>query len=150
MVADRDPSSNMFPRLTALTPRLRGLQVALSSAGSGCRFAVDHDRQNRRFTVRPGSGSAAHECAVLSYSFIGDKEVDLMSTYVPEALRGQGVAALLSQVKSIHVPRPVKVSFLIECVFTGCRGVSGGRKPEGSRLLLVHPEIHGGASTAAF
>ncbi|XP_029364928.1 protein NATD1-like isoform X2 [Echeneis naucrates] len=105
MVADRDPSSNMFPRLTALTPRLRGLQVALSSAGSGCRFAVDHDRQNRRFTVRPGSGSAAHECAVLSYSFIGDKEVDLMSTYVPEALRGQGVAALLSQ---------AAVEFLVE------------------------------------
>uniref|UniRef100_A0A665TDM4 Protein NATD1 n=1 Tax=Echeneis naucrates TaxID=173247 RepID=A0A665TDM4_ECHNA len=92
----------MFPRLTALTPRLRGLQVALSSAGSGCRFAVDHDRQNRRFTVRPGT---AHECAVLSYSFIGDKEVDLMSTYVPEALRGQGVAALLSQ---------AAVEFLVE------------------------------------
>uniref|UniRef100_A0A8C2WY02 Protein NATD1 n=1 Tax=Cyclopterus lumpus TaxID=8103 RepID=A0A8C2WY02_CYCLU len=36
-------------------------------------------------------------CAVLLYRFTGEKEVDLMSTFVPEAFRGQGVAALLSQ-----------------------------------------------------
>lgn len=36
--------------------------------------------------------------ALLLYRFTGENEVDLMSTFVPEAFRGQGVAALLSQV----------------------------------------------------
>lgn len=39
-----------------------------------------------------------HDCAVLLYKFTGEKELDLISTYVPETFRGQGVAALLSQV----------------------------------------------------
>ncbi|XP_067427505.1 protein NATD1-like isoform X2 [Thunnus thynnus] len=39
----------------------------------------------------------AHERATLLYRFTGEKEVDLMSTYVPESFRGQGVAALLSK-----------------------------------------------------
>lgn len=38
--------------------------------------------------------------AVLYYRFIGAKEVELMSTYVPETLRGQGLAADLSRVGS--------------------------------------------------
>eukprot|EP00064_Thunnus_orientalis_P021486 superscaffoldBa00006537_g21651 len=35
--------------------------------------------------------------AVADRIFTGEKEVDLMSTYVPESFRGQGVAALLSK-----------------------------------------------------
>ncbi|GAA6222073.1 protein NATD1-like [Lates japonicus] len=90
-------SFNMFSRLTALTLRVKSYPAAFTSLSSGCRLMVEHDRQNQRFTVTPGSGAGAHECAVLSYKFTGDKEVDLMSTYVPETFRGQGVAALLSQ-----------------------------------------------------
>lgn len=37
---------------------------------------------------------------MLFYRFTADKEVDLMSTYVPETLRGQGLAADLSRVGS--------------------------------------------------
>ncbi|XP_018517056.1 protein NATD1 [Lates calcarifer] len=90
-------SFNMFSRLTALTLRVTSYPAAFTSLSSGCRLMVEHDRQNQRFTVTPGSGAGTHECAVLSYKFTGEKEVDLMSTYVPETFRGQGVAALLSQ-----------------------------------------------------
>lgn len=37
---------------------------------------------------------------MLHYRYTGEKEVNLLSTYVPEAFRGQGVAALLTQVRS--------------------------------------------------
>lgn len=37
---------------------------------------------------------------MLHYRFTGEQEVNLLSTYVPEAFRGQGVAALLAQVRS--------------------------------------------------
>lgn len=40
------------------------------------------------------------ECAVLRYRFTGEKEVDLMSTNVPESFRGRGVAAVLSKVRN--------------------------------------------------
>ncbi|XP_008292039.1 protein GTLF3B-like [Stegastes partitus] len=86
---------NLTSRL--LTHRLKSCQVAFSSVSSSGRLSVQHDRDNRRFTVTPGSGAEAHECAVLHYRFTGTKEVDLMSTFVPETFRGQGVAALLSQ-----------------------------------------------------
>ncbi|KAA8585512.1 hypothetical protein FQN60_004206 [Etheostoma spectabile] len=124
------------PRLTALTLRLKSHPTAVSTLSSGCGLTVEHDRQNRRFTVTPGSGAGKqragqvlsrepgvhsrpaetgywhwllytnlydgliyrdHDCAVLYYRFTGEKEVDLMSTYVPASFRGQGVAALLSQ-----------------------------------------------------
>ncbi|XP_054464118.1 protein NATD1-like [Anoplopoma fimbria] len=85
----------VFSRLTGVTLRLKSHPAAVSSAlSSGCSLTVEHDRQNRRFTVAPGSGA---DCAVLLYRFTGEKEVDLMSTFVPETFRGQGVAALLSQ-----------------------------------------------------
>ncbi|KAF1379912.1 hypothetical protein PFLUV_G00181010 [Perca fluviatilis] len=84
-------------RLTALTLRLKSHPTAVSALSSGCGLTVEHDRQNRRFTVTPGSGAGDHDCAVLHYRFTGEKEVDLMSTYVPATFRGQGVAALLSQ-----------------------------------------------------
>ncbi|XP_034395572.1 protein NATD1-like [Cyclopterus lumpus] len=84
----------VFTRLSAVTLRLKSPPAAFSALSSGCSLTVEHDRHNRRFTVAPGSGA---DCAVLLYRFTGEKEVDLMSTFVPEAFRGQGVAALLSQ-----------------------------------------------------
>ncbi|KAM7371446.1 hypothetical protein PAMP_008690 [Pampus punctatissimus] len=50
-----------------------------------------------RIELRCMGGVWSHECATLLYRFTGEQEVDLMSTYVPESFRGQGVAALLSQ-----------------------------------------------------
>ncbi|XP_010794122.1 protein NATD1-like [Notothenia coriiceps] len=88
----------IFSRLNSLNLQIKGPQTAFRALSSGCSLSVEHDRQNRRFTVTPGSGAGGHaECAVLHYKFTGEKEVDLMSTYVPETFRGQGVAALLSQ-----------------------------------------------------
>ncbi|KAK9534591.1 hypothetical protein VZT92_007026 [Zoarces viviparus] len=84
----------VFSRLTAVTLRLNPHPAAFSALSSGGRLTVEHDRQNRRFTVSPDSGA---DCAVLLYRFTGEKEVDLMSTFVPETFRGHGVAALLSQ-----------------------------------------------------
>ncbi|XP_029293868.1 protein NATD1-like [Cottoperca gobio] len=88
----------MFSRLTALNLRRKSHPAAFSALNPGFSLTVEHDRQNRRFTVSPGSGADGHAaCAVLLYRFTGEKEVDLMSTYVPETFRGQGVAAQLSQ-----------------------------------------------------
>ncbi|KAF0033243.1 protein NATD1 isoform X1 [Scophthalmus maximus] len=91
----------MFRRLAASTLRLRPRRAAATGASSsGCGWTVEHDRAQRRFTVAPGGSGAAAEardCAVLSYRFTGEKEVDLMSTFVPETFRGRGVAALLTQ-----------------------------------------------------
>ncbi|XP_037544588.1 protein NATD1-like [Nematolebias whitei] len=83
--------------LLKLTQRVKfGRNVLISSTCTG-KFTVEHDRHNRRFIVAPRSGAGSDSCAVLSYRFTGDKEVDLMSTFVPETFRGQGIAALLSQ-----------------------------------------------------
>ncbi|XP_042361716.1 protein NATD1-like [Plectropomus leopardus] len=87
----------IFSRLTALNLRLKSQTAAFSALNSGCSLTVEHDRENRRFTVTPSSGAGGHDCAVLHYRFTGEKEVDLLSTYVPETYRGQGVAALLSK-----------------------------------------------------
>lgn len=46
------------------------------------------------------SSAGSRDSAVLLYRYTGENEVDLMSTFVPEAFRGRGVAALLSQVTS--------------------------------------------------
>ncbi|XP_026213154.1 protein NATD1-like [Anabas testudineus] len=94
-----------FQLFSTLTVRVKRFPVAFSALSSGSRLKVEHDRHKRRFTVTPGSGAGAHECAVLQYRFTGEKEVDLISTYVPEAFRSQGVAALLSQ---------AAVDFLVE------------------------------------
>ncbi|XP_059204394.1 protein NATD1-like [Centropristis striata] len=87
----------IFSRLTALNLRLKSPPAAFRALSSGCSLTVEHDRQNRRFTVAPGSGAGDPDSAVLHYKFTGEKEVDLISTFVPETFRGQGVAALLSQ-----------------------------------------------------
>lgn len=53
--------------------------------------------------------TGSSDSAVLYYRFTGEKEVELMSTYVPETFRGQGLAADLSRVgsqtSSIHIKR---------------------------------------------
>ncbi|KAM9843780.1 protein NATD1-like [Aulostomus maculatus] len=91
-------------RFTEWIPVVRVYPTAFSSLSSS-KFTVDHDRHDRRFTVTLGRGAGADECATLRYRFTGDQEVDLMSTYVPESFRGQGVAALLAQ---------AAVDFLVE------------------------------------
>ncbi|KAG7271843.1 hypothetical protein CRUP_023753, partial [Coryphaenoides rupestris] len=72
---------------------------ALRFKSSGGGFTVEHDRENLRFTVSLGGVEAGEtqQCAVLRYKFTGERRVDLMSTAVPEAFRGAGVAALLSK-----------------------------------------------------
>ncbi|XP_072224723.1 protein NATD1-like [Leuresthes tenuis] len=87
----------MTSRLSEFTRRMWSCQTAFRALSCEGRLTVEHDRHNRRFTVTPGSGAGASECAVLHYRFTGEKEVDLLSTFVPETFRGQGVAALLSQ-----------------------------------------------------
>ncbi|XP_017283999.1 protein NATD1-like [Kryptolebias marmoratus] len=89
-------ASKIASGLLKFTRRAKfGQNVFISSTCSG-KLTVEHDRHNRRFIVAPG-GAGASERAVLMYRFTGDKEVDLMSTFVPETFRGQGIAALLSQ-----------------------------------------------------
>ncbi|CAJ1075904.1 protein NATD1-like [Xyrichtys novacula] len=90
-------TSKICFRLSPSVFKLRSCR-SFSSVTSSHSLMVDHDRTNRRFTVNPGSGSVAPEDqALLNYRYTGDREVDLMSTYVPETFRGQGVAALLSK-----------------------------------------------------
>ncbi|KAF7227415.1 protein NATD1 isoform X2 [Nothobranchius furzeri] len=102
-------------KLLELTQRSWSWQKSFCSLGYSGSFTVEHDRLNRCFTVspvssgegvnsipdfKPGSridSSAARQQAVLYYRFTGDKQVDLMSTFVPETFRGQRIAALLSQ-----------------------------------------------------
>ncbi|XP_074553062.1 protein NATD1-like [Halichoeres trimaculatus] len=84
-------------RLSPLAFNLKSC-TSFSSATSCHSLKVEHDRNNRRFTVTPASGTVTPEDqATLNYRYTGDQEVDLMSTYVPETFRGQGIAALLSQ-----------------------------------------------------
>nr|XP_020460532.1 protein NATD1-like isoform X2 [Monopterus albus] len=85
---------NISSRVTALTLRLRSNPVTFGTLSSSCRLKVEHDRQNQRFTVTPSSLARAQERAVLQYRFISEKEVDLMSTYVPETFRSQGCHGL--------------------------------------------------------
>ncbi|XP_029914288.1 protein NATD1-like [Myripristis murdjan] len=89
----------LVPSLTALKSirQFRCFPGAFSAVTSSGGVTVRHDRENRRFTVSLGSGAGLGECAVLRYRFTGEKEVDLMSTNVPESFRGRGVAAVLSK-----------------------------------------------------
>ncbi|RVE69926.1 hypothetical protein OJAV_G00082870 [Oryzias javanicus] len=83
-------------RLRVLPLQVRLCQVAFCSS-IGSRFQVQHDPHAHRFTLTPSAGTDSDEAAVLLYKFTGEKEVDLMSTFVPETFRGQGAAAVLSQ-----------------------------------------------------
>ncbi|CAI5676366.1 unnamed protein product [Oreochromis niloticus] len=89
----------ILSRVCTLSHGLKSSQTAFSALSSAGSLKVEHDRRNQRFTVTAGSSTADNECAVLKYRFTGEKEVDLMSTFVPETYRGHGVAALLSRVK---------------------------------------------------
>uniref|UniRef100_A0A3Q3NBY6 Protein NATD1 n=1 Tax=Mastacembelus armatus TaxID=205130 RepID=A0A3Q3NBY6_9TELE len=84
----------VFSRLSALTLPVKSCLLAFSALSSS-RLKVDHDRHKQFCSCPVPAG--AYECAVLQYRFTGEKEVDLISTYVPETFRSQGVAALLSQ-----------------------------------------------------
>ncbi|XP_013889515.1 protein NATD1 [Austrofundulus limnaeus] len=90
-------SSKIASGVLKLTQRVRFGQSGFVTSTCSGKLRVEHDRLNRRFTVAPSSGAGTDDCAVLSYRFIGEKEVDLMSTFVPETFRGHGIAALLSQ-----------------------------------------------------
>ncbi|KAJ8254010.1 hypothetical protein COCON_G00206220 [Conger conger] len=54
---------------------------------------IEHDRHRKCFTLSLGG----LETAVLRYEFTGDREVNLLTTQVPVAFRGKGVAALLAK-----------------------------------------------------
>ncbi|XP_015241396.1 PREDICTED: protein NATD1-like [Cyprinodon variegatus] len=90
-------ASKLTSRLFELTRLVSSCQTSTSASSCSGRFTVKHDRQNHRFTITAGSGEGADDCAVLKYKFTGQKEVDLMSTFVPETFRGQGIAAVLSK-----------------------------------------------------
>ncbi|XP_034567916.1 protein NATD1-like [Notolabrus celidotus] len=91
-------TSKICSRLSPLAFKLKCCP-SFSSVSSSHSVTVEHDRTNRRFTVSPGSSGTGtpEDQAILKYRYTGDREVDLMSTYVPEIFRGQGVAARLSQ-----------------------------------------------------
>ncbi|KAG7234223.1 hypothetical protein INR49_005481, partial [Caranx melampygus] len=126
----------MLSRLTALSlRRVKCYPTAFSTGSSGCSLTVVHDRHNQRFTVTPESGTGANACAVLNYKFTGEKEVDLMSTYVPETFRGQGVAAVLSQMYCTS-----RVSLMLELLKrmqNHCFTFTGGPVQKGLATFLV-------------
>ncbi|XP_067089472.1 protein NATD1-like [Osmerus mordax] len=89
----------MFSRVCAVnsTRFMKSPFSAFSMTRSGSDLAVEHDRNNLCFTITL-DGAAEHlDSAVLRYKFTGEKEVDLVSTTVPESFRGKGVAATLSK-----------------------------------------------------
>ena len=51
---------------------------------------VIHQAENQRFII-----DAQPEAAVLQYVMLNDQEIDFTRTYVPPALRGQGLAEAL-------------------------------------------------------
>ncbi|XP_061605269.1 protein NATD1-like [Phyllopteryx taeniolatus] len=90
-------SLKILSRLTEIMPVMVKFNQTASRLSSSGRLPVEHDRLNRRFTVSTSSRTGVSESAILSYRFTAADEVDLISTFVPEAYRGQGVAALLSK-----------------------------------------------------
>lgn len=60
-------------------------------------MSIEHDAEARRFLVHLPAGTAT-----LAYAPGGDGVLDLYSTYVPAAARGQGVAAKLVEAAIAH------------------------------------------------
>ena len=58
---------------------------------------IEHDIEGRRFLAELPSGTA-----LLAYAPSGDGVLELYSTYVPAAARGQGVAAALVEAALAH------------------------------------------------
>ncbi len=56
---------------------------------------VIHNEAARVFTLTPDAANAESEPAVLKYVFVSERRVDFTSTFVPPALRNQGLAEKL-------------------------------------------------------
>uniref|UniRef100_A0A8C8M9Y4 Protein NATD1 n=1 Tax=Oncorhynchus tshawytscha TaxID=74940 RepID=A0A8C8M9Y4_ONCTS len=67
---------------------------AFSVLSPNADLRVKHDRYNLCFSINL---DGHQDSAVLRYKFTSKKEVDLLSTYVPESFRGKGVADLLQK-----------------------------------------------------
>uniref|UniRef100_A0A673XTL6 Protein NATD1 n=1 Tax=Salmo trutta TaxID=8032 RepID=A0A673XTL6_SALTR len=67
---------------------------AFSVLSPNSDLRVKHDRHNLCFSINL---DGHQDSAVLHYKFTSKKEVDLLSTYVPESFRGKCVTALLSK-----------------------------------------------------
>uniref|UniRef100_A0A8K9VE76 Protein NATD1 n=1 Tax=Oncorhynchus mykiss TaxID=8022 RepID=A0A8K9VE76_ONCMY len=65
---------------------------AFSVLSPNADLRVKHDRYNLCFSINL---DGHQDSAVLRYKFTSKKEVDLLSTYVPESFRGKGVAAAM-------------------------------------------------------
>uniref|UniRef100_A0A8C5HRN2 Protein NATD1 n=1 Tax=Gouania willdenowi TaxID=441366 RepID=A0A8C5HRN2_GOUWI len=88
----------LLSRLTLFTPRLTSGHTALRTHSSSGLEMVKHDRLNHRFTVSTeGKNHSRKRGCASRVPLQENKEVDLMSTFVPETFRGHGFAALLSQ-----------------------------------------------------
>jgi|TARA_R110000796_G_scaffold234450_1_gene353173 uncharacterized protein len=60
--------------------------------GMSLNASIQHDTQDKQFYVAI-DGSRAY----LAYMDLGKKTLDIYRTYVPNALRGKGLAALLTE-----------------------------------------------------
>ncbi|MCW3147960.1 N-acetyltransferase [Stutzerimonas stutzeri] len=56
------------------------------------KLPVHHDRSGHRFEV-----TVDGHCAYLAYMDLGKQTLDIYRTFVPDALRGRGIAAVLAQ-----------------------------------------------------
>ncbi|KAG7459366.1 hypothetical protein MATL_G00209870 [Megalops atlanticus] len=88
--------SNVFKRTHALVYHFQIDKPTLRISSLVSNPKVEHDKHRQCFTVC--LGDAGHpETAVLRYEFTGDREVHLLTTNVPMAFRGKGIAALLAK-----------------------------------------------------
>ncbi|KAI1884266.1 hypothetical protein AGOR_G00224670 [Albula goreensis] len=72
-------------------------KIAKHASGMSCLEGnPEHDKCRKCFTVRL-SDNGHMETAVLKYEYTGEREVNLLTTVVPLAFRGKGVAALLAK-----------------------------------------------------
>ncbi|EIK52529.1 acetyltransferase [Stutzerimonas stutzeri TS44] len=55
-------------------------------------LTVHHDRSGHRFEV-----NVEGHCAYLAYMDLGKQTLDIYRTFVPDALRGRGIAAVLAR-----------------------------------------------------
>ncbi|XP_057717337.1 protein NATD1-like [Corythoichthys intestinalis] len=104
----------LLSRLTKIQPMRVKFNLAAYKLSCSGGLTVEHDRKNRRFTVSTRGGTGVSQRAVLIYRFTAVDEVDLVSTFVPEACRGQGVAALLSKA-AIDFVQEEKLKARVSC-----------------------------------
>ncbi|KAK7174182.1 hypothetical protein R3I93_001391 [Phoxinus phoxinus] len=83
-----------FTRGYKNSQRLRKHTCCGSSCTDASSLCVIHDRQNQRFTITLDCDASS---AALKYTITHDQLVELMSTEVPQAHRGKGVAAHLAK-----------------------------------------------------